>query len=315
MVPWAKRCDRPRLQTALTSFSLHLSARTLTPTHWYASQMKKPTQKVCFFSPLSVYTSPPPQKDFKTRKKEKHATKIPSSRGLFIEDSSCFFVSGPRVKKKRGEKEKRENSKKITGKNGKKKNIKKRKEARAKRTNQQEFMCAYCCFFCSFKKSTKKKQKASQTQIYHKKRHKIKENPINLDVISFAAPLQKKMAAIVYCPAPSFYFSLSPSPPLPFQPCLCPACRFRGGGESDGEGRGEWVERNTEWACVVWRTGPGPFLRTVIIRTKRDSFEGKTQNRQRTGHLWRMVSLGSWCSNPQNCNAAPWKDCCTTLVN
>lgn len=57
-----------------------------------------------------------PQKDFKTRKKEKHATKIPSSRGLFIEDSSCFFVSGPRVKKKRGEKEKRENSKKITGK-------------------------------------------------------------------------------------------------------------------------------------------------------------------------------------------------------
>lgn len=105
-----------------------------------------------------------PQKDFKTRKKEKHATKIPSSRGLFIEDSSCFFVSGPRVKKKRGEKEKRENSKKITGKNGwkKEKNVKKRKEERAKRTNQQEFMVAYVFFvvlFFSFKKSTKAKTK------------------------------------------------------------------------------------------------------------------------------------------------------------
>lgn len=57
-----------------------------------------------------------PQKDFKnTRKKEKHATKIPSSRGRFIVDSSCFFVSGPRVKTKRkGGKEKRENSKNIT---------------------------------------------------------------------------------------------------------------------------------------------------------------------------------------------------------
>lgn len=85
-----------------------------------------------------------PPKRLQNKKKEKHATKIPSSRGLFIEDSSCFFVSGPRVKKKRGEKEKRENSKKITGKNGKKKNIKKRKEERAKRTNQQEFMVAYC---------------------------------------------------------------------------------------------------------------------------------------------------------------------------
>lgn len=73
-----------------------------------------------------------PQKDFKTRKKEKHATKIPSSRGLFIEDSSCFFVSGPRVKKKRGEKEKRENSKKITGKNGKKRISKKEKKKEQK---------------------------------------------------------------------------------------------------------------------------------------------------------------------------------------
>lgn len=107
-----------------------------------------------------------PQKDLETRKREKHATKIPSSRGLFIEDSSCFFVSGPRVQKKRGEKEKRENSKKITGKKRKKnKNIKKRKEERAKRTNQQEFMGALFSFF--FIK--KQKQKASQTQLSQEK--------------------------------------------------------------------------------------------------------------------------------------------------
>lgn len=73
---------------------------------------------VCLSVCMCVHT---PQKDLETRKREKHATKIPSSRGLFIEDSSCFFVSGPRVQKKRGEKEKRENSKKITGKKRKKK--------------------------------------------------------------------------------------------------------------------------------------------------------------------------------------------------
>lgn len=39
-------------------------------------------------------------------KREKHARKIPSSLGLFIEDSSCFFVSGPGVKTKRGGKRK-----------------------------------------------------------------------------------------------------------------------------------------------------------------------------------------------------------------
>lgn len=34
-------------------------------------------------------------------KKTKHADKIPSSLGLFIVDSSWFFVSGPRIQKKR----------------------------------------------------------------------------------------------------------------------------------------------------------------------------------------------------------------------
>lgn len=32
--------------------------------------------------------------------KKKHAIKIPSSLGLFIVDSSCFFVSGPEVWKR-----------------------------------------------------------------------------------------------------------------------------------------------------------------------------------------------------------------------
>lgn len=117
---------------------------------------------------VSVCAHPPKRLQNK-KKREKHATKIPSSRGLFIEDSSCFFVSGPRVKKKRGEKEKRENSKKITGKNGKRRMSKKEKKQEQKRQTSKSLVC--------FKKSTKtEKQKASQTQIYHKKRHKIKEN-------------------------------------------------------------------------------------------------------------------------------------------
>lgn len=55
----------------------------------------------------------PPEKESKKydkKKRKRHARKIPSSLGLFIVDSSCFFVSGPGVKTKRGE-EKRQNSK------------------------------------------------------------------------------------------------------------------------------------------------------------------------------------------------------------
>lgn len=68
-------------------------------------------------------------------------------------------MSGPRVKKKRGEKEKRENSKKITGKNGKK-NIKKRKEAREEKKDNSARVHVFLALvrFCSFvKKSTKTK--------------------------------------------------------------------------------------------------------------------------------------------------------------
>lgn len=48
-----------------------------------------------------------------SRKKKKHAIKIPSSLGLFIVDSSCFFVSGPKVQK-RGEERQRTKFKKIS---------------------------------------------------------------------------------------------------------------------------------------------------------------------------------------------------------
>lgn len=101
-----------------------------------------------------------PQKDFKTRKKEKHATKIPSSLGLFIVDSSCFFVSGPRVKKKRGEKEKRENSKKITGKNEKNQKKKRRK---SKKDKSARVHVSY------LKRGQKQNKNVSQTQSYYKK--------------------------------------------------------------------------------------------------------------------------------------------------
>lgn len=148
-----------------------------------------------------------PQKDFKTRKKEKHATKIPSSRGLFIEDSSCFFVSGPRVKKKRGEKEKRENSKKITGKNGKKRISKKekKKEQKGQISKSSWLLIVLLLLFFPLKRVQKQKQKASQTQIYHKKRHKIKENCFS-DVISFSSPAEENGCHCLWSPR-----SLSPS--------------------------------------------------------------------------------------------------------
>lgn len=96
-----------------------------------------------------------PKRDLKkkTRKKKKHATKIPSSRGRFSVDSSCFFVSGPRVKTKRREKEKRENSKKDYC--GKRK-IKKK----TRKSKKQEISKRLLFSFCS---KGDKKQKQRQT--------------------------------------------------------------------------------------------------------------------------------------------------------
>lgn len=108
-----------------------------------------------------------PQKDLETRKREKHATKIPSSRGLFIEDSSCFFVSGPRVQKKRGEKEKRENSKKITGKKRKKIRMSKKKRRKSKKDKSARVHWCFCSVFSFLIK--KQKQKESQTHLSQEK--------------------------------------------------------------------------------------------------------------------------------------------------
>lgn len=55
------------------------------------------------------------------KKRKKHAIKIPSSLGLFIVDSSCFFVSGPEVQRERERegrgrgrrRDKRQNSKRL----------------------------------------------------------------------------------------------------------------------------------------------------------------------------------------------------------
>lgn len=51
-------------------------------------------------------TTTPMEFEKQSMRGKKHAIKIPSSLGLFIEDSSCFFVSGPEVQKK----DKRQNS-------------------------------------------------------------------------------------------------------------------------------------------------------------------------------------------------------------
>lgn len=66
------------------------------------------------------------------RGERKHAIKIPSSLGLFIVDSSCFFVSGPEVQKKRGEGEQKTEFKKVALAE-KQKNKRRLKEKKSKR--------------------------------------------------------------------------------------------------------------------------------------------------------------------------------------
>lgn len=241
---------------------------------------------VCVFhSTVCVHI---PQKDFKTRKKEKHATKIPSSRGLFIEDSSCFFVSGPRVKKKRGEKEKRENSKKITGKNGKKRISKKEKKKEQKGQISKSSWLLIVLFFFPLKRVQKQKQKASQTQIYHKKRHKIKENCFWTWFPSL--PLQRKRLPLFMVP-----LSLSP---------LNPVCSlsltsvflflfFSGAGWLVvGVGKkGMWSIK----ASVIWRTGPSPFL-PPYDQEKRQIEKKRTSKEEDTYR--KNGGFGSWWSNP-----------------
>lgn len=65
------------------------------------------------------------------KKKTKHADKIPSSLGLFIVDSSWFFVSGPRIqKKRRGGEIKEKIQKDCISRKQKKQKTKKKKQTR-----------------------------------------------------------------------------------------------------------------------------------------------------------------------------------------
>lgn len=74
-------------------------------------------------------------------------------------------MSGPRVQKKRGEKEKRENSKKITGKKRKKIRISKKEKKKEQKGQISKSSWVLCSGF--FIK--KQKQKASQTQLSQEK--------------------------------------------------------------------------------------------------------------------------------------------------
>ena len=106
------------------------------------------------------------------KKREKHATKIPSSRGLFIVASSCFFVSGPRVKKKRrGKKRKEKISKKITGKKRIKKRISKKEKKQEQKNghmSKSSRLAMVCLSFPLVKKKNSTKTKASHRFITRK---------------------------------------------------------------------------------------------------------------------------------------------------
>lgn len=116
--------------------------------------------------------TPPKKKSLKIQeKKEKHATKIPSSRGRFIVDSSCFFVSGPRVKTKKGRgKEKRENSKNITlarEKKPREKTSKKEKKQEPKKTNHYSYFAKRRRIYIKKLKKTQKMHHIHTVQESH----------------------------------------------------------------------------------------------------------------------------------------------------
>lgn len=87
---------------------------------------------------------------------------------------------------------------------------KRRKSKKDKSARVHGCLCFFCCAFFPLKRVQKQKQKASQTQIYHKKRHKIKEICIFGRDFLFLS-LQKKTAAIVLRP-PCSLFSLLKTP-------------------------------------------------------------------------------------------------------
>lgn len=73
--------------------------------------------------------------------------KIPSSLGLFIVDSSCFFVSGPRVQEKKGGKREKRKFKKDYW----QKNAKKKWQEEKKKEQKRERSASLFCLFLKTK--------------------------------------------------------------------------------------------------------------------------------------------------------------------
>lgn len=149
-------------------------------------------------------------------------------------------------------------------------------------------MVAYCfvvSFFFSLKRVQKQKQKASQTQIYNKKRHKIKENCFFWTWVPSFPLLQKKTAAIVYGP---LLFSLSLletsvcSLSLHFGVFLCRGAGWTGVGEEKG---------NVDEIRPLWFEEQDPDLSSHHMTRKKD--RGKEEDTYK-----KNVGFGSWCSNP-----------------
>lgn len=151
-----------------------------------------------------VYTSP--KKTPKQEKRKNMQQKYLRLEACSLKIHRVFLWADLGLRKKGGKKRKEKIQKRLLAKT-EKKNIKKRKEERAKRTNQFEFMVSYFVFFFSFsfkKRVQKQKQKASQTQIYHKKRHKIKENFFfRCDIL--LSPCRRKWLPVLLVPSFSLF--------------------------------------------------------------------------------------------------------------
>lgn len=207
---------------------------------------------VCFA--LYCMCTHPPKKTSKQEKRKNMQQKYLRLEACSLKIHRVFLWADLGLRKKGGKKRKEKIQKRLLAKT-EKKNIKKRKEERAKRTNQQRvhgclLFCSFFFFFFSLKRVQKQKQKASQTQIYHKKRHKIKENRF-LDVISFSPPAEENGCHCLWSP-----HSLSSWNPCLFpEPVLC----FLGAEWAGLVKKGK-SECGSNKASVVWRTGPRPFL-------------------------------------------------------
>lgn len=117
-------------------------------------------------------------------------------------------MSGPRVQKKRGEKEKRENSKKITGKKRKKIRMSKKKRRKSKKDKSARVHGCFCSVFSFLIK--KQKQKESQTHLSQEKTQDQRKLLLKCDFPKkgdffllpyypfFAFPLKSQLASRAY---------------------------------------------------------------------------------------------------------------------